>query len=57
MCGLDLWSPPPRAIRAAWPAFVIAWAARGLLEAVLPILRIAHVLDLGPGVNPAQFGL
>ena len=45
-----------RAIGGAWPAFLMAWAARGLLEAVLPILRIAHVLDLGPGVNPANLG-
>ncbi|HEX3367062.1 hypothetical protein [Phenylobacterium sp.] len=43
-----------RAIGAAWPVFLAAWAARGLLEAVQPILRMAHVTAPSRGFDPAQ---
>jgi hypothetical protein len=43
-----------RAIGGAWPAFLIAWAARGLLETIQPILRMAHIWPAHPGLDPAQ---
>jgi hypothetical protein len=46
-----------RAIRATWPAFLIAWVARGLLEAIRPILRAAHVLTISFNLNLAQIAL
>jgi hypothetical protein len=43
-----------RAIRAAWPAFLLAWVARGLLEAAPRLLRPAHVLGAVRVFDPAQ---
>ncbi len=44
-----------RSIGGAWPVFLMAWAARGMVEAIQPILRMAHVTAAPRlGFDPTQ---
>lgn len=46
-----------RAIRGAWPAIVMAWVARGVLEAAPRLFRAPHIPGAVRAFDPAQTAL